>query len=134
MSNTCCSIGRLQSVLFYLMTVVRVFMPLCWMLLCWMLRHRQKHFCPQCFLNNSKLLQFDRKKKTIHRLSVKLVYDNEYTSIINIYFYEFCLPLKPWAIMLQNIWDTLSNILHKRLRFSLIKIEPVSIKPKPSLL
>jgi hypothetical protein len=33
---------------------------------------------------------------------------------------------------LQNIWDTLSDVLDKRSRFSLIKIEPVSIKPKPS--
>jgi hypothetical protein len=47
---------------------------------------------------------------------------------MDIYFYEFFLPLKPRAITLQNI---LSNILYKRLRFSLIKIEPVSIKPKP---
>ena len=61
-----------------------------------------------------------------------MIYDNEYTLIIDIYFYEFFLPLKPRAIMLQNIWDTLSDILDKCLHFSLIKIEPVSIKPKPS--
>ncbi len=61
-----------------------------------------------------------------------MIYDNEYTSIIEIYFYEFFLPLKPWAIMLQNIWYTLSDVLDKCLRFSLIKKEPVSIKPKPS--
>jgi hypothetical protein len=60
------------------------------------------------------------------------VYDNEYTSIIDIYFYDYFLPFKPRAIMLQNIWDTLSDILDKRLHFSLIKIEPVSINPKPS--
>ncbi len=61
-----------------------------------------------------------------------MIYDNKYTLIIDIYFYEFFLPLKPRAITLQNIWDTLSDILDKCLRFSLIKIEPVSIKPKPS--
>jgi hypothetical protein len=40
--------------------------------------------------------------------------------------------LKPQAITLQNIWGTLSDVLDKRSRFSIIKIEPVSIKPKPS--
>ncbi len=58
-----------------------------------------------------------------------VVYDNEYTSIINIYFYEYFHRFKPWALALQNILDTLSNILDECLRFSLIKIEPVSIKP-----
>ncbi len=60
---------------------------------------------------------------------LSLLYDNEYTSIIDIYFYEFFLCLKPWALVLQNIWDTLSDILDKCLSFSLIKIEPVSINP-----
>ena len=64
---------------------------------------------------------------------LSVLHDNEYTSIIDIYFYEFFLPFKPRAITLQNIWDTLSDvILDKRLRFSLIKTEPVSINPKPS--
>jgi hypothetical protein len=35
---------------------------------------------------------------------------------------------------LQNIWDTLSDILDKRLCFSLIKIEPVSINPSQGAL
>ncbi len=61
-----------------------------------------------------------------------IVYDNQYASIIDIYFYEFILPFKPWTLALQNIWDTLSDVLDKGLCFSLIKIEPVSIKPKPS--
>jgi hypothetical protein len=39
------------------------------------------------------------------------LYNNEYASFIDIYFYEFFLPLKPRAIILQNIWDTLSDIL-----------------------
>jgi hypothetical protein len=54
---------------------------------------------------------------------------NEYASIINIYFYEFFLPFKPRALALQNIWDTLSDILDKCLHFSLIKVELVSINP-----
>jgi hypothetical protein len=32
----------------------------------------------------------------------KQLYDNEYTSIIDIYFYEFFLPFKPWALALQK--------------------------------
>ncbi len=54
-------------------------------------------------------------------------YDNKYASIIDIYFYEFFLSLNPWVLALQNIWDTLSDVLDKCLRFALIKIEPVSI-------
>ncbi len=52
-----------------------------------------------------------------------IVYDNEYTSIIDIYFYEYF----HLALVLQNILDTLSNVLVKCLRFTLIKIESVSI-------
>jgi hypothetical protein len=37
------------------------------------------------------------------------------------------IDLKSWALVLQNILDTLSNVLDKCLRFSLIKIESVSI-------
>ena len=62
------------------------------------------------------------------------LYNNKYASIINIYFYEFFLSLNPWALALQNIWDTLSDILDKCLRFSLIKIEPVSINPSQAAL
>ncbi len=36
--------------------------------------------------------------------------------------------------MLQNIWDTLSDILDKHLCFSLIKKEPVSINPSQAVL
>ncbi len=58
------------------------------------------------------------------------VYDNKYTSIIDIYFYEYF----HLALALQNILDTLSNILVKCLCFALIKIESVSIFPtKPRL-
>ncbi len=44
-----------------------------------------------------------------------LLYDNEYASIIDIYFYEY-------FSLLLNLLDTLSDILDKCLRFSLIKI------------
>jgi hypothetical protein len=44
------------------------------------------------------------------------------------------LPYKPWALVLQNIWDTLSDIFDKCLLFSLIKIEPVSINPSQAAL
>jgi hypothetical protein len=45
------------------------------------------------------------------------------------------IDLKLLALALQNILDTLSDILDKCLRFSLIKIESVSIfQAKPCLL
>jgi hypothetical protein len=44
------------------------------------------------------------------------------------------IDLKLLALALQNILDTLSDVLDKCLRFSLIKIEPVSIfQAKPCL-
>ena len=44
------------------------------------------------------------------------------------------IDLKSWALALQNILDTLSDILDKCIRFSLIKIESVSIsQAKPRL-
>jgi len=50
--------------------------------------------------------------------------------IINIYFYEYF----HLVLALQNILDTLFDILIKCLRFSLIKIESVSIfQAKPRL-
>jgi hypothetical protein len=63
-----------------------------------------------------------------------LPYDNEYTSIIDIYFYEYFHWFKSWALALQNILDTLSDVLDKCLFFSLIKIESVSLtQAKPRL-
>ncbi len=44
------------------------------------------------------------------------------------------LPFKPLALALQNIWDTLSDILDKCLCFYLIKIEPASINPSQATL
>ena len=44
------------------------------------------------------------------------------------------IDLKSWALVLQNILDTLSDILDKCLCLSLIKIESVSISlAKPRL-
>jgi hypothetical protein len=60
-----------------------------------------------------------------------IVYNNEYALFIDIYFYEYF----HLALALQTFLDTLSNILDKCLRFSLIKIEPVSnFQAKPCLL
>ncbi len=62
------------------------------------------------------------------------VYDNKYTSIINIYFYEtFSIQTSSISI-LKTFLDTLSDVLDKCLRFSLIKIEPVSIFPSQATL
>ncbi len=58
---------------------------------------------------------------------MKIVYDNKYTSIIDIYFYE-TFPTRTSSIsILKTFLDTLSDILDKCLHFSLSKIEPVSI-------
>jgi hypothetical protein len=58
-----------------------------------------------------------------------MLYDKEYTLIIDIYFYEYF----HLALALQNILDTLSDVLVKCLRFALIKIESVSIfQAKPA--
>jgi hypothetical protein len=59
-----------------------------------------------------------------------IVNDNEYTLIIDIYFYEYF----HLALALQNILDTLSDVLVKCLHFALIKIVSVSIfQSKPHL-
>jgi hypothetical protein len=62
------------------------------------------------------------------------LYDNEYASIIDIYFYEYFLWSQSLSTYTSNILDTLSEILDKCLRFSLIKIESVSIfQAKPRM-
>ncbi len=61
---------------------------------------------------------------------VKQLYGNEYASFINIYFYEYF----HLVFTLQTFLDTLSNVLDKCLRFSLIKIEPVSSFPSQATL
>jgi hypothetical protein len=63
------------------------------------------------------------------------IYDNEYTLIIDIYTsMNTFINFKSWALALQNILDTLSDILDKCLHFSLIKIESVSLtQAKPRL-
>ncbi len=55
------------------------------------------------------------------------LYDNEYYSIIDIYFYETFSTQTSSACALKTFLDTLSDVLDKCLCFSLIKIEPVSI-------
>ncbi len=61
-----------------------------------------------------------------------LLYDKEYTSIIDIYFYESLSTLE--RLRSKTFRDTLSDILNKCLRSSLIKIEPVSINPSQATL
>jgi len=63
-----------------------------------------------------------------------VIYDNEYASIIDIYFYEYFHWSQTFSACASNNLDTLSDILDKCLRFSLTKIEPVSIfQAKPRL-
>jgi hypothetical protein len=57
------------------------------------------------------------------------LYDNKYSLIIDKYFYETSIQTSS-ACALSHLLDTLSDILDKCLRFSLIKIESVSIKEK----
>ncbi len=66
---------------------------------------------------------------------LSILYDNAYTLIIDTYTsMNTFIDLKSWALALQNILDTLSGILYKCLRFSLIMIESVSIsQAKPCL-
>ncbi len=59
-----------------------------------------------------------------------MIYDNEYTLIIDIYFYEYF----HLALALQNILDTLSDVLVECLRFALIKIESVLNLPSQATL
>ncbi len=61
-------------------------------------------------------------------------YDNEYSLFNNIYFYEIFSTQTLSACALKHFLDTLSAILDKYLRFSLIKIEPVpTTQAKPCL-
>jgi hypothetical protein len=60
------------------------------------------------------------------------LYDNEYSSNINIHLYETFSTQTSLACALSHLLDTLSDILDKCLPFSLIKIESVSINPSQS--
>jgi hypothetical protein len=62
------------------------------------------------------------------------LYDNKYSLIIDIYFYETFSTQTSSACTLKHFLDTLSNILDKCLHFSLIKIESVSINPSQAML
>jgi hypothetical protein len=69
-----------------------------------------------------------------NQLFLVYLYDNEYSSIINIYCYETFSTQTSSACTLKHFLDTLSDILDKCLRFSLIKIESVSkTQAKPCL-
>ncbi len=89
------------------------------------------------------VLNLSDSKKFLHFLNIKLfsaekaaknVYDNEYTLIIDIYFYEFFQPFQTSSTCAPKhvrhpVWQ-----FGKCLRFSLIKIEPVSINPSQAAL
>ena len=63
-----------------------------------------------------------------------MVYNNGFTLIIDIYFYDSFLRNSNFKRLRFIILDTLSDILDKCLHFSLIKIESVSIfQAKPRL-
>jgi hypothetical protein len=62
------------------------------------------------------------------------LYDNEYTSIINIYFYETFSTRTMSISILKTFLHTLSDIIDNCIHFSLIKIEPVSIFPSQATL
>ena len=87
---------------------------------------------------HSSLLYVMKKMKCCeygHRPLVPYpLYDNEYSSVIHIYFYETFSTQSSRACALKHFLDTLSDVLDKSLRFSLIKIESVSLtQAKPRL-
>jgi hypothetical protein len=62
------------------------------------------------------------------------LYDDEYSLIIDIYFYEILSTQTLSACTPKTFLDTLSNVLDKCWHFSLIKIESVSeTQTKPHL-
>jgi hypothetical protein len=61
-----------------------------------------------------------------------IIYHNEYSFIINIYFYKTFSTQTSSDCTLYHLLDTLSDILDKC--FSLIKIESVSINPSQAML
>jgi hypothetical protein len=63
-----------------------------------------------------------------------VLYNNEYSSIIDIYFYATLSTQTSSAYAPKTFLDTLSDVLDKYWRFSLIKIEFVSeTQAKPHL-
>ncbi len=67
-------------------------------------------------------------------LSVEIIYNNEYSSIIDKYFYATLYTQTSSACAPKTFLDTLSDILDKCRHFSLIKIESVSeTQAKPCL-
>ncbi len=70
------------------------------------------------FTTNIPKKQVDKNLK-IAEFQIMHIYDNEYTLIINIYFYETFNTFNPRALVLQKILDTLSDVLDKCLYASL---------------
>jgi len=71
---------------------------------------------------------------TLNVEKVLIIYDNEYATIIDIYFYEFFQPFQTSSAcapkhLRHPVW-----CFGKCLRFSLIKIEPVSVNPSQAVL
>ncbi len=62
------------------------------------------------------------------------IYNNKYSSIIDIYFYETFSTQTSSAFTPSHPLDTLSDILDKCLCFFLIKIESVSFNPSQAML
>jgi hypothetical protein len=67
-------------------------------------------------------------------LCLFIIYDNKYSLIINICFYETFSTQTSSACAPSHLLDTLSNILGKCSGLSLIKIESVSINPSQATL
>ncbi len=65
----------------------------------------------------------------IGQIKINIVYNNEYTSIIDIYFYEFFQPFSTSSACAPKHLRHPVRHFGKCLCFSLIKIEPVSINP-----
>jgi hypothetical protein len=62
------------------------------------------------------------------------LYENKYSLIIDINFYETFSTQTSSACAPTHLLDTLSDVLDKCLRFSLIKTESVSINPSQAML
>jgi hypothetical protein len=82
-------------------------------------KHKWKHFCSLKFYF---VVNWLKQYNTLWH-----IYDNEYTSIIDIYLYETFSTRTSSISTLKHFLDTLSGILDKCLHFSLIKIDSVSI-------
>ncbi len=80
------------------------------------------------FVNQTRLISdYYNIKRMLHFLYKKYqLYDNEYSSIIDIYFYATFSTQTLSTYAPKHFLDTLYDVLGKCLCFSLIKIESVS--------